>query len=164
MLDKTGNLTDRARTEIRKLDPSITDADIAALSEHLAPIIQKTGGVSKSGIEAARLKEFGVDPTKSMVTGVRPVEGAIPEVEQRIQAGKESIGRKADELIAAPASPTAAAEELQKAQINRLETGGKKFEEALPDEGGFITGTRKTGEPLSKDEVLNKKFSMILAP
>ena len=160
MLDKTGNLTDRARTEIRKLDPSITDADIAALSEHLAPIIQKTGGVSKSGIEAARLKEFGVDPTKSMVTGVRPVEGAIPEVEQRIQAGKESIGRKADELIAAPASPTAAAEELQKAQINRLETGGKKFEEALPDEGGFITGTRKTGEPLSKDEVLNKKFYM----
>ena len=160
MLDDAGNLTERARSEIKKLDPNIKDEDILALSEHLAPIIQKAGGVSKSGIEAARLKEFGVDPTKSMVTGVRPVEAAIPEVEQRIQAGKEAIGRKADEIIGAPASPTAAAEELQKAQRERFATGEQKFKEALPEEGEFIAGKRKIEENLSQDEKLNKLFYM----
>jgi hypothetical protein len=160
MLDEAGNLTDRARQEIRKLDPNITDADIAALSEHLAPIVQKAGGISKSTIEAARLKEFGVEPTKSMVTGVRPIEAAAPEVEQRIQAGKEALGRKADELIAAPTSPTAAAEELQKAQRERFQTGEQKFEKALPEEGEFIAGKRRVEEPLSQDEKLSKLFYM----
>jgi hypothetical protein len=158
MIDNTGNITERGMQEI-KATSGLADEDVLALKDKLVPIIQEKG-FSPASVKEAQLSEFGVEPTKGMVTGVKPAEAAIPDVEQRLRAGKEALGAKAEELIAPSASTTATAEELQKAQRGRFEETQKKYDEAFSSEGEFGTGKRWVEKPLAEGEVREKPVFM----
>lgn len=158
MIDNTGNITERGMQEI-KATSGLGDEDVLALKDKLIPIIQEKG-FSPAAVKEAQLSEFGVEPTKGMVTGVKPAEAAIPDVEQRLRAGKEALGAKAEELIAPSASTTATAEELQKAQRGRFEETQKKYDEAFSSEGEFGKGKRWVEKPLAEGEVREKPVFM----
>jgi hypothetical protein len=158
MIDNAGNITERGMKEI-KAASGLGDEDVLALKDKLVPII-KEKGFSPAAVKEAQLSEFGVEAPKSTLTGVKPVEAAIPDVEQRLKAGQEALGAKAEKLIAPSARTTATAEELQKAQRGRFEEGQKKYEEAFSSEGEFGTGKRWVEKPLAEGEVREKPVFM----
>jgi hypothetical protein len=158
MIDEAGNITERGMKEI-KAASGLADEDVIALKDKLAPII-KEKGFSPAAVKEAQLSEFGVEPTKSMVTGVKPTEAAIPEVEQRVKAGKEALATRAEELMAPAESRTATAEELQKAQRRRFEETQTKYEDAFSSEGEFGKGKRWVEKPLAEGEVREKPVFM----
>jgi hypothetical protein len=150
MIDSTGNITERGMQEI-KATSGLADEDVLALKDKLVPIIQEKG-FSPASVKEAQLSEFGVEAPKSVVTGVKPVAEAAESAGERLAAGKETLGRKAEELIGAPLEdrldPVKA---LRSAAEERIDTARGKYKGLFEGDGEIVP--KKIYREVSEDGV-----------
>jgi hypothetical protein len=113
VIDKaTGNLSQEA-VEVgeRVLGRKMTPEDVAALQPHLESVMGKKG-ISEPAFKEALLKEQGVEPSRSLVTGRKAPEAAEDIAKEARVAAGEQVAKKAEALGGPRPPENAVAQEL----------------------------------------------------
>lgn len=114
-----------------------TREEINAFAEHLVPVLEKKG-ITPEAVKEAKLREFQVEPTRSMTTGEKPLAGGAQEVaEFGVQRAEKTLGEKAQELIGAAPERTEIAEALHAGALSAAEKANKKYKEMKKLPGSF---------------------------
>ena len=137
-MDAHGNLvlTDNGREVLAKTFPDLKPEDITSLESQAAKVFAQKGETADAAKEAL-LKHMGVDPSRSMVTGERPLEGAATEVATTArQQAADTLGAKA-RSIAEPLdrADTSIAEMVPERAKELQKAARKQFEQAKGIEG-----------------------------
>lgn len=149
-VDEAGNLTERGMREVKSAS-GLADEDVLAIKDKLAPLLQQGRDVS-AATKQAQLAEFGIEAPKSVVTGVKPTAEAAEAAGERVAAGKEALGRKAEELIgAAPEDRFEPVKALRSAAEERIETARGKYKDLFEGEGEIVP--KKIYREVSEDGV-----------
>ncbi len=113
-----------------------TPEEINDFAEHLLPELARKG-ITPEAVRAAKLKESGVEPTRSMTTGEKPLPSAQEVSEMGRLRAEETLGAKAKELIGTPPEGTELAEKIREGALAATEKGGKKYEKVKKLPGEF---------------------------
>jgi hypothetical protein len=114
-----------------------TPEEINDFAKHLVPVLEKKG-ITPEAVREAKLKEFKVEPTRSMTTGEKPLAGAAQEIaEFGTQRAEKTLGQKAEELIGAAPERTEIAEAIHAGALSAAEKADKKYKKMKKLPGAF---------------------------
>jgi hypothetical protein len=143
VIDKaTGSLTQEAvDVGERVLGRKMTAEDISALQPHLEEVMGKKG-VSQEAFKEALLKEQGIDPSRSLVTG-RKAPAAAEDIanEARVAAG-EKVKEQAEKLGGPRPPENAVAQELHNDLTTRQAATKAQYDLTFSHPGYFADDIR----------------------
>ena len=129
--DEAGNLTANGKKYIEgAFGDTFTPEEIASLK----PFLEKEAAKIGASPEAARqalLKEQGIEqPTRSMVTGERPLPAAAEVAETGMAKAEDVLSQRAEKLAGQAPDRTAIAEALAQKGVAEEAAAGRQFETA----------------------------------
>jgi hypothetical protein len=129
--DQAGNLTGKGSEYLEQaFGKTFTPEEIQTLK----PFLEKEAAKLGASPEAARqalLKEQGIEaPTRSMVTGEKPLPAAAEVAEAGAAKAEDILSRKAEQLAGQPPERSAIAEALTQKGISDAEAASRQFEKS----------------------------------
>lgn len=140
--DDAGNLTQKGSQYIDEAfgKGTFSPEEIATLKDRLVAESKRIGA-SPEAARQALLKEQGIEaPTRSMVTGERPLPAAAEVAEVGAAKADDILARRAEELAGQAPDRTALAESLHQRGLKDTEKANRQYEKskALPGEMGEL--------------------------
>lgn len=170
VIDKaTGNLSQEA-VEVgeRVLGRKMTPEDVAALQPHLESIMGKKG-ISEPAFKEALLKEQGIEPSRSLVTGRKAPEAAEDIAREARVAAGEQVSKKAEALGGPRPPENAVAQELHSDLTTRQAATKAQYDLTFKHPGYFDADIqdnvmRNIGRSLAASKVPSNIDKLNLVP